>query len=209
MNIGIRSLAWLILLTLVYYLQFNIGKLILKKECISHKEGKLKIYSLIVALINMGLFLKLHSNKYSLEIRELLINYIIIFMLSVSSVLDLKIMRVPNNFLRPILILVLLINLRLGLLNLVLNGLVVYLALYMVYMISRESIGGADIRILSIISLGIGYKNSIMILVYSCWICIICFAARQLIKDKIRLEKIAFVPYIYLGYIYFIYNYKL
>lgn len=206
MKIEIRFLIWFILWTLVYYLQFNTSKLILDKESIDHVAQNLKLYNLIISLVSTVLIFKLYYEKDNLTTNNLYLNYIIIFMLSVSSVLDLKIMRVPNYFLRSILILIIILSLRKNLVKILFDGLLVYIGLYILYITTKKSIGGADVRILSIIALVLGYQNSVLILTYSSWICLAYFTMKKLVRSKTNTEEIAFIPYIYLGYAYLIYS---
>lgn len=202
-------LVWFILWTLVYYLQLSVSKLILSREGVNHDDKALEIQSLILSIINISLVFRLHNNKNDLVIDKLWLNYIIIFMLSVSSSLDLKIMRVPSYFLRFVLLLMVSLNIRGDLLAMLLDGLLIYMILYLVYIVSKKSIGGADVRILTLLALGIGRKNSIMILVYSSWICLVFYIIKSLVRLKTDTKEIAFIPYIYLGYVYLIYSYKL
>ena len=200
------TLLWFILGTWGYLLNLRLSSRILKNECINYNEDKLKKLSLLYSLVNIILIYSLFKNKAYLGIDEVAIDIINIYMLSIAASLDLMIMEVETDFLRFVLLVSILSTRRVNIVTSSLNALITYMQLYIVYQLSGGSIGGADVRILTILSFGYGWIWAILILTSAAWICLLWTLLSCFIKKRKRYKEIAFVPYIYLAYIFLIYR---
>lgn len=204
-----RLLTWFILWTSGYLLHTKLVGEILSKECINYNKKKLKKLSLVYSLVTIIFILSLYKKKTYQTISQIVIDIINVSMLSIASSLDLLVMKVETYFLRIVLLASILVTRRVNIVSFSLNASVTYMILYMLYQVSRGSIGGADVRILTILAFGYGFTASMLILTYAAWICLIVSLLVYLFKRRDRKQEIAFVPYIYLAYIFLVYSYKI
>lgn len=118
-----------------------------------------------------------------------------------STQADIKEMMVPDIFIDAGAILVLASRLYLmtDIWYYILSGVGSYIVLYLVYVLSGEKLGLADVKIYGLIGLSIGVLGSVESLGYACTIASVILVPIFIIKKISRKTEIPFVPFITIG----------
>lgn len=137
-------------------------------------------------------------NKYGFTL-EALIQIIFITIMVLSTITDIKETIVPDGFIITGLVIVFILRLinKENLLNYILSSVISFLFLFLVLILSKGKMGGADVKLYALIGLSIGLNNSILSLFYASFIALI-LNIKKLIKKEKNVE-IPFVPYITFG----------
>lgn len=131
--------------------------------------------------------------------------------ISVAAIVDIKDQRIPNYIVGAILCagaVVVVIQLILSpamwreiLVGTVASGVLVFIVLYVLSVISRDGLGMGDVKLFTAIGFLCGAYESLNIMVYALLSCVLVSMFLVLTKKKKMKDKIAFGPFIYIGYI--------
>lgn len=125
--------------------------------------------------------------------------YLSLLLLILSSIIDLKSGYVYSVINLTILLINLIINHQF-LIHKILISIIFYLLMIMAYYISNKSFGYGDIETLVVLSINLSFINIIKLLFYSNLSALLYVLIYYLLNKKM-LKKIAFVPFISIGYI--------
>lgn len=133
---------------------------------------------------------------------EALIQIVFITFMIFSTTTDLKETMVPDRFviIGSILVLSLRIIAKDNLTHYLISGFIAFAVLFLILILSKGRMGGADVKLYGLIGLAIG-SNAIGSLFYAAMIALI-FQIPIIIKNKGKIDRsreIPFVPYITLG----------
>lgn len=139
-------------------------------------------------------------NKFGFTL-EAFIQLVFITVMIIGTVTDLKETIVPDSII--IIGLVLLILLRfifkLNPLNYLISGLASFTVLYLIFIFSGGKMGGADVKIYSLVGLSIGFINAMSSLFYASIVALFVSLLKLLGGKKIKGVEIPFVPFITIG----------
>jgi len=132
-----------------------------------------------------------------------LIQIVFITIMILATVTDLKETIVPDRFIVIGLILVLILRAIHGVdfVHFFISGIVSFSALFLVFILSKGKIGGADVKLYALIGLSIGWVDSLGSLFYASIIGLL-FQIPSIVKNKGQIDRekeIPFVPFITLG----------
>ena len=172
--------------------------LFLKGKCRYCKEKISPIYPFGELLTAISYTLIIYTYGFTLEA---LIQIVFITIMIFSTVTDLKEHIVPDRFVIIGLILVFILRVINGefIIKYLLSGIVSFGLLFLILIISKDKLGGADVKIYALIGLAIGFSSSICSLFYASFIGVIFNIAAMLISKNKKLLEIPFIPYITLG----------
>lgn len=147
-----------------------------------------------------GVSYTLIVNKYGFTV-ETLMNLAFITILIVSTVTDLKAQLVPNRFTVIGLIIVLAFRLIFNLepVQFVISGVGAFAVLYAIFFLSGGKMGGADVKIYSLIGLSRGFVNSMLSLFFASCIALVVSLIAYFFGKDIKGLRIPFIPFITLG----------
>lgn len=133
--------------------------------------------------------------------------------LVIATVSDLEIMEISDKLIGVGFALVFLLKLIFSDVSwmVFLDVVIPFVLLYLIYILSNDRMGGADVKIYPLIGLAIGFEEAIGSLVYAAWIAT-AISIPLIIKGKGNLKvKLPFFPFITLGvlmtYIYSVTNF--
>ena len=134
---------------------------------------------------------------------ETLIQVAFITIMIVSTATDIKERIVPDRFIVIGIILVLGLRIIDGemLFHYIISGIIAFTILFLILILSKGRMGGADVKLYALIGLSIGWMDSIGSLFYASMIALIYYGSIAL-KNKGKLDgkqEIPFVPFITLG----------
>lgn len=174
--------------------------LFLKGKCRYCKQPISPVYPFIELLTGASYALLVF--KFGLTM-ETLIQIAFITTMIVSTVTDIKERIVPDRFIVIGIILVLGLRIIDGkmLFHYIISGIIAFTILFLILILSKGRMGGADVKLYALIGLSIGWMDSIGSLFYASMIALIYYGSIAL-KNKGRLDgkqEIPFVPFITLG----------
>lgn len=174
--------------------------LFLKGKCRYCKQPISPVYPFIELLTGASYALLVF--KFGLTM-ETLIQITFITTMIVSTVTDIKERIVPDRFIVIGIILVLGLRIIDGemLFHYIISGIIAFTILFLILILSKGRMGGADVKLYALIGLSIGWMDSIGSLFYASMIALIYYGSIAL-KNKGRLDgkqEIPFVPFITLG----------
>lgn len=186
----------IILSQISYFILYELVQIYCKKTNIGNLDSSIKIYIDIIYTIYYYI---LHLN-ISGEI-ELINHLFLLFLLTISTITDLNYMIVPDSFHIMFTPIIFILSIYRRSIRLVIESIVLFIALYLVYILCKDKLGGADVKIYINIALTIGIYKSIKSIFLASQSALIFILIRRLLKnEKIdKKEEIPFIPYILIG----------
>lgn len=177
----------------------------LKGKCRYCGEKISPVYPLIEMLTGLSYALLYYQiGQYGMNL-EFWIHIIFVTVLILATATDLKEMIVPDRFIVGGLVIVLILRFIESGTTLpyyLLSGAAAFIAMLLIFFLSKGRMGGADIKLYALIGLAIGWQSSIDSLFLASIIALVYYAVVSLLnkgkKFNLKLE-IPFVPFITLG----------
>lgn len=177
-----------------------ISWVMLKGKCRYCKEKISPIYPTIELLTGFSYALIVYQFGFTLE-AAIQIVFITFMILATAS--DMKEMIVPDRFVLIGLVSVLALRIVQGdmLIHYLISSAVAFSLLFLILIISKGKMGGADVKLYALIGLSIGWMDSIGSLFYASMVALLFYIALTIVnKGKLDSKKeIPFVPFITIG----------
>lgn len=159
-----------------------------------------------------GIAFTIVVRKYGISL-EALYHLVFVSLMVIATTSDLKAMIVPDKFVVIGLVLVSILKIinKESIISMIVSMAVPFFMMYLIFILSGDRLGGADVKIYALIGLTIGIAESFGSLFYAS-ISALIIMLPVMIKDKGAMKReIPFFPFITIGvlmtYVYSIYNF--